>query len=122
MTTEEAAVFAFGMLVMFAGSVWAYRYTISPKAPERMAEANRRYVPASEKPRDWRRAAIVYAALWLVRIASVVVAGSPFLLVLWTAVGVGEAVVVYKAWRQERRGDLGARGGTRTPTSEDTGT
>lgn len=70
MTAVEGVVLAGGLVVILAGLAWAYRYTASPKAGERMAEANRRYRPPKEiEDFDWRLAAKVFVVILAIRFA-----------------------------------------------------
>lgn len=117
------AVLAIGLLVIVGGWALAYRYTISPKAGERMAEANRRYSPPARMtdPIAWRDFAIVWVAWSVFRLVAHVVSWPPALAV--AALGVLGVHVLIRRDKSKRAGDDGgARGGTRTPTSGDTGT
>ena len=117
MDQGDTAGLIFGILTIAGGAALAYRYTLSAKAAERMAEANRNYVPPVEKPMTPRRALIYNGPLFVARFAAAAVTGFEVLWILAIVMGAVEAYVVYKALQRDR-----ARGGTRTPTSEDTGT
>lgn len=71
MSPAEAVVLGIGLLVVLAGLAWTYRYTASPKAAERMAEADRRYQPPPEPDDDvfdWPFAAKVFGAVLALRL------------------------------------------------------
>lgn len=111
------AALAFGVVVIFGGAALAYRYTLSPKAAGRMAEANRKYVPPVDKPLTPRRALFTYGPLVAARVAAAVLTGSEVVWGFAIVTTVVEALLLRTALERGR-----ARGGTRTPTSEDTGT
>jgi hypothetical protein len=68
MSGTEAVVFAGGLFVILGGWAWAYRYTLSPKAAQRMEAANRNYRPWREQSPEERREAwiafVTVYALW----------------------------------------------------------
>lgn len=69
METAETIIFTGVSLFVLAEFALAYRYTISPKAGERMAEADRRFKPSSlEDPDlDWGLFFKIYAAIFVLR-------------------------------------------------------
>ena len=106
-----------GVAAIVASVGAAYRYTISPKAADRMAEANRKYVPPVEKTLTPRQALLFYGSMFVVEVGAAFVLESVILAVFAVASAVLHAFSYRSSVERAR-----ARGGTRTPTSEYTGT
>ena len=96
------AALGFGIVVIFGGAALAHRYTISPKAADRMAEANRRYVPPVEKNLTPRQAAALYGSLFVVELGVALFLESVTLAVVAAGTAVFHAVAYRKAAEQSR--------------------
>lgn len=96
------AALAFGVAAMVAGVGVAYRYTISPKAADRMAEANRRYVPPKEKNLTPRQAAALYGSLFVVELGVALFLESVTLAVVAAGTAAFHAIAYRRASEQHR--------------------
>lgn len=102
MSGGEIAALAFGIVVIFGSAALAYRYTLSPKAADRMAEANRKYVPHVEQPLTPRRALFTYGPLVAGRVALAVVTDSGLVWAFAFAATVVEAFALRAAIERGR--------------------
>lgn len=71
MSGEEIA-FSFGLFVILGSAALLYRYTLSRKAAERAAEANRKYKPrgADADPLTLRQLVVLWGSGSVVRLAT----------------------------------------------------